>query len=404
MNDHPAPTLEAVADEAILAETTIQPAEAANATFERRFAAPDRNPFFGWNPPAHPIHHYLVSDVVLDGQFRCLFKAGRYVAGTGYLLPDELLTGLRPGEAKPGWAEEDGVAIVGCNLGHANYFHWVTQALPAIDFAMRREGQHRRTVLVLPKLNAWQEELLRILGYAQAKRIVIDQPQAAYAFPHVEFSQYLVGEASFWQSRHARHTYAQLRESAVISLSESRKLYVARTDAPGRPLRNEAALIDALGQRGFEIVTPGSLSFTEQIRLFRNAAVVVGPHGAGMTNIVFCDPGAIVYELVPAHYTNACFCNLAHICGLHYWADKFGDDAAWDPEKREWEVDVAAVLRRVDEIDAARVDHLEAAQQRTISAMDFLRGRPGSVAPAQPEALPPAAKRGLLQRLFGRGG
>lgn len=403
MNDHTAPALEAVADAAILAETTTQPAEAANAAFERRFATPERNPFFGWNQPPQRIHHYLVSDVVLDGQFRCLFKAGRFIPGTGYLLPENLLTGLRPGEAKPAWPDEDGVAIIGCNIAHDNYFHWISQTLPAIDFAMRREDQHRRTVLVLPKLNAWQEDSLRTLGYDQTKRVVIDQPQANYAFARVEFSQYLVGKAAFWPSRHARHTYAQLRDSVVVSLPEGRKLYVTSTDAPSRPLRNEAALIEALQQRGFEVVTPASLSFTEQIRLFRNAAIVVGPHGAGMTNIVFCDPGTIVYEMVSAHYTNACFCNLAHICGLHYWADKFSDDAPADPEKGEWQVDVAAVLRRVDELDAAQVDHLEAAKQRTISAMDFLRGRPGQVPSPRAEP-PPPAKQGLLRRMLGRGG
>ena len=81
-------------------------------------------------------------------------------------------------------------------------------------------------------------------------------------------------------------------------------------------MRNEDALLDAMRHRGFEIVVPGALTLTEQIRVFREASVVVGPHGAGLTNIVFCEPGTIVYELVPDHYPNICFGNLALICGL----------------------------------------------------------------------------------------
>lgn len=384
MNEHPA--LEAVADAAILVETTTQAPESANTAFERRFAAPERNPFFGWNPPPQPIHHHILSEVVLDGQFRGLFKSGRFIPGTGNVLPDQ------QAEARPATTAADGTAIIGCNSSHANPFHWITQSLPAIDVAMRREGQDRRTVLVLPPMTPWQEESLRILGYAETRRIPIDRPEAHYALARAEFSEYLTGQAAFRLSRHARDIYARLRDSVPVSLSEGRRLYLAGTDGP---IRNEAALIDALRQRGFDIVTPSGLSLTEQIRLFRNAGVVVGPHGAALTSIALCDPGTIVYELVPAHAADASFCNLAHSVGLHYWADKFGENAAW-------EADIEAVLRRLDEIEAVRSDLLEAAQQRTISAMDFLRGRPGMVSPVQGEQAAPAqARQGWFRRLRG---
>jgi len=64
--------------------------------------------------------------------------------------------------------------------------------------------------------------------------------------------------------------------------------------APKRIMRNEGALIAELRRRGFDIVVPGTLPFTEQVRTFRNASLVVGPHGAGLTNIAFCEPGTIV--------------------------------------------------------------------------------------------------------------
>jgi hypothetical protein len=42
-------------------------------------------------------------------------------------------------------------------------------------------------------------------------------------------------------------------------------------------------------------------------------------------------------------YTNACFCNLAHLCRLRYWADMFADDAATEsegpPSHRVWQSD-----------------------------------------------------------------
>ncbi|HET8997854.1 MAG TPA: hypothetical protein VFN42_14390, partial [Acetobacteraceae bacterium] len=253
MNEHPA--LEAVADEAVLVETTAQAPESANAAFERHFAAPERNPFFGWNPPPQPIRHHILSEVVLDGRFRGLFKSGRFIPGTGPRPPDQPPAA---DAARPATTAADGTAIIGCNPGHAQPFHWLTQSLPAIDVAMRREGQDRRTVLVLPPLTPWQEETLRILGYVETRRIPIDQPDAHYAFARAEFSEYLAGQAVFRLSRHARDIYARLRDSVPVSLSEGRRLYLAG----GGPIDNEAALIEALQQRGFEIVTQSGLSLT----------------------------------------------------------------------------------------------------------------------------------------------
>ena len=185
---------------------------------------------------------------------------------------------------------------------------------------------------------------------------------------------------------------------------EGRKIYIARTDTPRRRLRNETALLDVVHDRGFEIVVPGTLTLTEQIRVFREASLVVGPHGAGLTNIVFCEPGTIVYELVPDHYPNICFGNLALICQLRYWADSFVSHGEGHPSARDWDVDVAIVNQRLSEIESIQTDLQQAAAARTISAMDFLRGSPGRLVDrpevAQPTAPPP--RPGLLQRLLGR--
>jgi Glycosyltransferase 61 len=45
---------------------------------------------------------------------------------------------------------------------------------------------------------------------------------------------------------------------------------------------------------GFEIVQPETLSFPEQVELFRSASCILGEHGSGMHGAVFADPGTIV--------------------------------------------------------------------------------------------------------------
>ena len=46
----------------------------------------------------------------------------------------------------------------------------------------------------------------------------------------------------------------------------------------------------------------------------------MGPHGAGFTNAVFCQPGSVLIEFVPAGYRVDCFERLARLVGLEYHA------------------------------------------------------------------------------------
>lgn len=343
-------TAESEATEVYLLERTERPTVPANSAFERCFTAPERNPFMGWNPDARSIHAFRFTDVVLDDRFRGLFSRSGFIHGTGYLHSDELLRSLEPDARGSISVPFDGVAIIGCNVAFSNYFHWITQALPAINAAVSRPGQDARAAIVLPRLNRWQKDSIRLLGLGQAHTITIESVGGFHHFKCAEFSQILSGGAAFSNSETARSTYSYLRNAIDPPVMTRRKLYVARSDTSSRRMLNEDDVIDEVMRRGFEVVTPGDYSLTEQIRLFRTASVVVGSHGAGLTNIVFCDPGTAVYELLPSHYTNACFCNLAYVCGLKYWADAFESAGQGLPNLRHWVSNTALVAQRLDEV------------------------------------------------------
>ena len=55
------------------------------------------------------------------------------------------------------------------------------------------------------------------------------------------------------------------------------------------------------------------------MRAFAEAEYIVGPHGAGLTNLAFAAPGAAVVELFARDYVNECFWALAStVEGLRY--------------------------------------------------------------------------------------
>jgi len=60
------------------------------------------------------------------------------------------------------------------------------------------------------------------------------------------------------------------------------------------------------------------MSFEEQLRLFRNAEVVVGPHGAGFTNLIFSKPGTRVIEIFAKGHERRCYWSLSSELGHDY--------------------------------------------------------------------------------------
>jgi capsular polysaccharide biosynthesis protein len=72
-----------------------------------------------------------------------------------------------------------------------------------------------------------------------------------------------------------------------------RRVYVTRRDAKARRrwLANEQDVEQLFERRGFEILLMKDLSLDDQIQAFRDAHIVAGTSGAGLSDIVFAAPG-----------------------------------------------------------------------------------------------------------------
>jgi len=79
-----------------------------------------------------------------------------------------------------------------------------------------------------------------------------------------------------------------------------RRIYVNRADARKRRLRNEQELWPLFAGKRFESIAAAGLSFRDQVALFSEAAAIAGPHGAGLSHILFAPPGVQVLEIFPA--------------------------------------------------------------------------------------------------------
>jgi len=98
--------------------------------------------------------------------------------------------------------------------------------------------------------------------------------------------------------------------------SSARKLFISREGR--RRVKNEAEVREVLKKFDFEIVEEQERSVDEQIRLFREASVVVGPHGGGLANLVWCRPGTQVIEFFDGGYTTPFYYYICTVLGFKY--------------------------------------------------------------------------------------
>lgn len=98
-----------------------------------------------------------------------------------------------------------------------------------------------------------------------------------------------------------------------------RMLYISRADAATRKVVNEKEIATFLSPLGFEVVIPGKMPLKKQIAAFADASVIVGAHGAGLSNMVFAPPGARVIEFMGSvQFQQGFMSELAESCGHRF--------------------------------------------------------------------------------------
>ena len=109
----------------------------------------------------------------------------------------------------------------------------------------------------------------------------------------------------------ARGAVVRLAQTLSASLQEfhaptKRRLFISREDS-GRGedreprFANAQALQDALSKLGVEPVVVSRLGVEEYLRSFVNAELIVGLHGAGLTNVLLSDQPRVVEITVPGY-------------------------------------------------------------------------------------------------------
>ncbi|MEM9449262.1 MAG: tetratricopeptide repeat protein [Cyanobacteria bacterium P01_E01_bin.6] len=246
------------------------------------------------------------------------------------------------------------VAILSGLSGHV-YYHWMMDVLPRFEILRRRgiDWDDIDYFVVNSVDRPFQQETLTTLGIPLHKIIVSDR------HPHIQAEQLIVpsfpghfdwvppntlqflrdtflplttDEPSAFKPVNAPESgqlnypgfkSAPAEESKNLSFSSDtlypERLYISRAHARYRHVINEADVMNQLQPLGFIPVVLESLSVQQQVALFAHARIIVAPHGAGLTNLAFCQPGAQVVELVSPHYMRTDYWIISHHLRLRHY-------------------------------------------------------------------------------------
>lgn len=197
------------------------------------------------------------------------------------------------------------------------YYHWMLDAIPKL-YLLKKSGLFDQVdFFLVPNYEfPYQKEFLDHFGITPDKIINGNVEQ------HIQADQLIVSSYVRWEDHHPLWACEFLRNSFVPQeqrTAPDKLIYIGRGDASrNRKITNEAELIELLKGYGFEALLLSEISLKEKARLFSSAKVVVSAHGAGLSNLAFCTPGARVLEIFPDNYVRHAYYDLSNKCGLEY--------------------------------------------------------------------------------------
>jgi hypothetical protein len=213
-------------------------------------------------------------------------------------------------EADGMWIHEDLLAaapryeksyLVFYNGNLHNYYHWMVEGILSLDILSRAMGPDPNLNIALPK----SMDIAAVFDHRESLHAVgldgYDVVEVAADFIKVRESIWV--DSDLVQSMPAPYLRGfQRRVAARYAASRgprNRRLLVARK-GPTRKIDNLGQVQAFLSRYDFETVYLEGMSIADQILLFQRAEFVVGAHGAGLANLLFCEPGTRVIEFMPS--------------------------------------------------------------------------------------------------------
>lgn len=175
---------------------------------------------------------------------------------------------------------------------YPNYYHWMIETVPRIRYLRAYESQTGNdvTLLIPDNLPSWAEETLTLLEWPESK--IERGVSSVYRINQLLIPSFpeLITEDYQW----IRQQILENTSTVQSPIEPHKNIFISRSNAIERRVVNERETIEMLSKYDFEVVRLEEHSVLQNSKMFSDADIIVGPHGAGLTDLIFCTDGTVV--------------------------------------------------------------------------------------------------------------
>ena len=193
--------------------------------------------------------------------------------------------------------------------GNNNYWHWLFDVIPKIKIVSSLIDLEKIDYFLFPNIEEkFQIETLDLLNIPQKKRL------NSKKIKHLEADKIITVDHPYNFLNDPFKDSLNIPEWIPVYLNKifnftknydknlfPKKFYIDRTDSKSnnknlRKITNELEITAYLKKIGFELLKLSDYKFIDQVKLFNNAEIIVGLHGAGFANLIFSKPNTKIIE------------------------------------------------------------------------------------------------------------
>lgn len=247
-----------------------------------------------WASPALPSSAslFLLHDAIVVGKHPTIYTHEGFVVKDLFYYADgfvrlkyQLSLNFRDKIAKLFSGEKckeklDCGIVLTSNWNH--YGHWMTEHVMNLRRIENLRGDYPTLKIIVEEdVPPWKIEVITALGFSadnilrwQNNRVFIDKLFVpTFPFPNYD-------DLTWLSSKLIR--YFNPPEDAQYE-----RIYLSRERYKRRSVENENSVVKLLTSMGFKTIYPETLSLKDQVTVFYNAKIIVGPHGSAFTNTIF---------------------------------------------------------------------------------------------------------------------
>ena len=213
-----------------------------------------------------------------------------------------------------------------------NYFHFIFDIIPKLYLLGSKINLNEIDYFYISDPKNWQIRLLKTLGIHKNKLL------SSKKYNHIIADEIYAVDHPWYFKGHIQNSVKEIPKWIIIKNREvflknvknslKKKIFLDRSKSLYNhcQINNPNNLNKFIKKKNIKSYKPELLTFKTQINLFNNSSIIIGAHGASLTNIIFCKPKTKIVEIIPADHPNKKCERISKILNLKYFRIKTKPD------------------------------------------------------------------------------